>query len=188
MNESSVSVALIWAMSRNRVIGKDNQLPWHLPDDLRHFKRTTLGAPIIMGRLTFESTGGALPGRTNIVVTSGDLGGAASDTAKAGNVVLARSIDEALDIGRKQASIDGRERCFVCGGQAVYAATLSCADELFVTQVEASVDGDAFFPEFDLNNWQLASEEAHAVDDRHALAFSFQHYTRVAPPNAGTAP
>ena len=181
MNESSVSVALIWAMSRNRVIGKDNQLPWHLPNDLRHFKRTTLGAPIIMGRLTFESTGGALPGRTNIVVTSGDLGAAATGKPNAENVVLARSIDEALDTGRKQAAADGRERVFVCGGQAVYAATLPCADELFVTQVDASVEGDAFFPEFDLGDWQLSSEEAHSADDRHPFAFSFLHYTRVIP-------
>ena len=170
----AVSVALIWAMSRNRVIGKDNQLPWHLPDDLRHFKRNTLGAPIIMGRLTFESTGGALPGRTNIVVTSGDLGGGAA----AKNVVLARSIEEALSIGRAQAQSDSQERCFVCGGQAIYAAALPLADELFLTQVEVTLEGDAFFPEFDLNDWTLLSDEPHAIDERHALAFSFQHFRR----------
>lgn len=172
IKQSAVSVALIWAMSQNRAIGKDNQLPWHLPKDLRHFKRTTLGAPIIMGRLTFESTGGALPGRTNIVVTSQNL-------QAGGNVVLARSVEDALDIGRKQAAADGRDRCFVCGGQAIYAAALPLADELFVTQVHATVEGDAFFPDFDLANWTLASEEAHAADERHALAFSFQHYTRL---------
>lgn len=175
--EHNVSVALIWAMSQNRVIGKDNQLPWHLPNDLRHFKRTTLGAPIIMGRLTFESTGGALPGRTNIVVTSGNLGGVAD---RADNVVLARSMEEALKLGRERAASDGRDRCFVCGGQAVYAAALPLADELFVTQVEATVEGDAFFPEYDASQWSLVSEEQHPVDERHAWAFSLQHYVRDA--------
>ncbi len=172
---NAVSIALIWAMSRNRVIGKDNQLPWHLPDDLRHFKRTTLGAPIIMGRLTFESAGGALPGRTNIVLTGGDLGGAAEQS---GNVVLARSMDEALQLGRAQAVADGRDRCFVCGGEAVYAAALPLADELFVTQVEVTLEGDAVFPEFDPDLWELMSEEKHEADDRHALAFAFLHYMR----------
>ena len=172
---SSVRVALIWAMRRNRVIGKDNQLPWHLPNDLRHFKRTTLGSPVIMGRLTFESTGGALPGRLNIVVTSGDLNGAA-DTAD--NVVLASSITEALELGRARSALDGRDRCFVCGGQAVYAAALPLADELFITQVDTTVDGDTRFPEFDLSAWQLVSEAAHEADERHAHAFSFLHYRR----------
>lgn len=170
-----VRVALIWAMSRNRVIGRDNKLPWHLPNDLRHFKRTTLGAPIIMGRLTFESTGGALPGRTNIVLTSGDLGGAAQT---ADNVVLAHSMGQALDIGRRQAAADGRERCFVCGGSAVYAASLELADELILTAVDVEVEGDALFPEFDLRAWELLSTEQHQADDRHAHAFAFLHYTR----------
>lgn len=166
---------MIWAMSNNRVIGKDNKLPWHLPDDLRHFKRTTLGAPIIMGRLTFESTGGALPGRTNIVVTSGNLGGIADS---ADNVVLAASIDEALTIGQRQAASDGRERCFVCGGSAVYASSLERADELFVTAVDVEVEGDVFFPEFDLAAFELVQREDHEKDERHIHAFSFLHYRR----------
>ena len=173
--KSNVNIALIWAMSRNRVIGKDNRLPWHLPNDLRHFKRTTIGAPIIVGRLTFESTGGALPGRTNIVVTSGDLSGAHK---KSDNVVIARSIDEALELGKEQAAKDGRERCFVCGGEAIYAAALPLADELFVTKVDVTLEGDAYFPEYDASSWELAGEEKHDIDERHAVAFSFLHYTR----------
>ena len=172
---AAVRVALIWAMSRNRVIGKDNQLPWHLPNDLRHFKRTTLGSPVIMGRLTFESTGGALPGRLNIVLTSGDLNGAAD---AADNVVLASSIAEALELGRAQSALDGRDCCFVCGGQAVYAAALPLADDLFVTQVDTTLEGDTLFPEFDLSPWRLVSEQAHEADERHAHAFSFLHYQR----------
>lgn len=175
-NEPSVSVALIWAMSRNRVIGKDNKLPWHLPADLRHFKRTTLGMPIIMGRNTYESTGGALPGRTNIIVTSGSLGG---DAERAENIVLARSVEEALSLGKAQAAKDGRERCFVCGGSALYAAALPLADELFVTQVDAEIDGDVVFPDFDLARWDCTSAEHFEPDERHAYAFSLLHYRRL---------
>lgn len=171
----SVSVAMIWAMSRNRVIGRDNKLPWHLPDDLRHFKRTTLGMPIIMGRRTYESTGGALPGRLNIIVTSGDLNG---DSERLNNVVLARSVEEALALGKAQATKDDRDRCFVCGGSALYAAALPLADELFVTQVDVEVEGDVFFPEFDLAPWECVSDEAFQPDERHALGFSFLHYQR----------
>ena len=184
--ETNVSIALIWAMSRNRVIGKDNRLPWHLPDDLRFFKATTLGAPIIVGRLTFESAGGALPGRTNIVVTSGDLGAAAQRGVAAlrggiaDNVVIARSVEEALELGRKDAASNGRERCFVCGGEAIYAASLPLADELLVTQVDVTLEGDAFFPEYDPDPWQLVSEEKHEIDERHAYAFSFLRYARRA--------
>lgn len=167
---------MIWAMSRNRVIGKDNKLPWHLPADLRHFKRTTLGQPIIMGRNTYESTGGALPGRTNIIVTSGDLGGAAD---RLDHVLLARSLDEAVVLAKAQAAKDGRERCFICGGSAIYAAGLALADELFVTQVDASIEGDVFFPEFDLAAWTCIGEESFQPDDRHAYAYSFLHYCRV---------
>ena len=180
-----MSIALIWAMSRNRVIGKDNRLPWHLPDDLQFFKNTTRGAPIIVGRLTFESTGGALPGRTNIVVTSGSLDAAPQRGApqrgapqKADNVVLARSIEEALDLGRKDAAEKDRERCFVCGGEAIYAASLPLADELLVTQVDVTLEGDTFFPEYDAAPWQLVSEQKHEIDERHAYAFSFLHYKR----------
>jgi len=167
---------MIWAMSRNRVIGKDNKLPWHLPADLRHFKRTTLGAPIIMGRNTYESTGGALPGRTNIIVTSGELGG---DADRLEHVVLARSLEAALVIAKAQAAKDGRERCFICGGSALYAAGLPLADELFVTQVDAQVTGDVFFPEFDLADWTCVSEESFQPDDRHVHAYTFLHYQRV---------
>jgi len=176
LNSGEVSVALIWAMSRNRLIGKDNQLPWHLPNDLRHFKRTTLGQPIIMGRLTFESTGGALPGRTNIVVTSGDLG-ASED--RAANVVFARGIDEAVALGRKQAAVDAQPRCFVCGGAAIYAAALEVADELFVTEVDVELAGDAFFPEFDLADWECVARDNRQRDDRHAYDYAFLHYRRV---------
>jgi len=172
-----VSIALIWAMSRNRVIGKDNQLPWHLPDDLRFFKNTTKGAPIIVGRLTFESMGGPLPGRTNIVVTSGNLDGAAEASDK---VLLARCIEDALELAKKEAVKTSSERCFVCGGEAIYGAALPLADELFVTQVDVTLEGDAFFPEYDPAPWQLASEQKHDIDEQHAHGFSFLHYTRRA--------
>ena len=171
----AVSVALIWAMSRNGVIGKDNKLPWHLPADLRHFKRTTLGMPIIMGRRTYESTGGALPGRMNVIVTAGDLDG---DAERYENVVLARSVPEALALGKAQARKDKRSRCFVCGGQALYSAALPLADELFITRVDVEIEGDVFFPEFDLDPWQCVSEEVFQPDERHALAYAFFHYQR----------
>ena len=166
-----MKIALIWAMARNRVIGKDNRLPWHLPTDLRNFKAVTLGAPMIMGRRTFESIGRPLPGRANIVLTS-------TNPVWADSVILVRSMAAAIDEARAIAQRDNLERCFVAGGSAVYAAGLPLADELFITTVDGEVEGDTFFPEFDLDAFERVDNERVAADERHAYEFSMARYVR----------
>lgn len=155
---SDIKVALIAAMASNRVIGLDNGMPWHLPEDLRYFKATTLGKPIIMGRKTFDSLGRPLPGRTNIVVSR------QADLQLAGAEVF-ESIDAALDFAEQQAATDGVEEVMVIGGETLYRQCLAEADRLYLTRIDAAPEGDAWFPEFDEAEWVLASERAVAAGE-----------------------
>ncbi|WP_282606520.1 dihydrofolate reductase [Pelagibius sp. Alg239-R121] len=159
-------VALIWAMGDNRVIGKDNDLPWRLPADLKHFKAMTLGKPVIMGRKTFDSIGRPLPGRTNIVVTR------RADYRPDG-VVVVNDLDEAITVGRQAAERDDKDEFMVIGGAEIYALMLDRAERLYVTEVHGEFDGDAFFPPFDLERWVEISRETHAstAEDRPAHSF-----------------
>ncbi|MBT8485231.1 MAG: dihydrofolate reductase [Phycisphaerales bacterium] len=163
---ASQTVTIIAALSENRVIGRGGGLPWHLPADLKRFKKLTLGHPVIMGRRTFDSIKRPLPDRTNIVVTRD-----ASFTAE--GVVVAHGLDEAL----AQA---GDGLVFVAGGAEIYGLALSRADRLELTVVHARVDGDVRFPAFDPRDWQCTADERHEVDERHAYAFSFRTYARCA--------
>jgi len=149
--------SLIVAVADNGVIGNNNQLPWRISADLKYFKRVTLGKPIIMGRLTYESIGKPLPGRTNIVMTR--------DTAwQAGGVERASDLSEALAIAKKIADDAKLEEVMIIGGATIYREALPQADRLYLTRVHTQVEGDAFFPELDLNEWletpveQLAAE------------------------------
>ena len=155
---SDVKIAMIAAMASNRVIGLDNAMPWHLPEDLRYFKATTLGKPIIMGRKTFDSLGRALPGRTNIVVSR------QSGLQLPGAEVF-DSIEAALDFAEQQAAIDGVDEVMVIGGENLYRQTLEQADRLYLTRIESEPEGDAWFPPFDEQAWTLASERAVAAGD-----------------------
>jgi dihydrofolate reductase len=158
-----VTVTIIAALSENRVIGRDGDLPWHLPDDLRRFKTRTSGHAIIMGRRTFESVGRPLPNRRNIVVTR-------NDSWRADGVETARSVDAAI------AMAEGDEEIFIAGGGEIYAASLTIATRMDLTIVHTTLDGDVFFPSFDLDAWTLAADERHDADERHAYAFSFRRY------------
>lgn len=161
-----MKLALIWAMSRNRVIGRNNALPWHLSEDLRYFKRVTMGKPIIMGRKTWESIGRPLPGRTNIVITR-------DQNFQAAGVRVVHSLDDALRLAEHIGVIEGAEEAVVIGGAEIYALALPKAERLYLTQVHAEVDGDAWFPEFDLSLWQeLAREDFHA-EGPNPYAYSF---------------
>lgn len=144
---ASLTLSLIVAMARNRVIGRDNALPWHLPEDLKYFKAVTMGKPILMGRKTFESIGRPLPGRLNIVITR-DPGW------QHPGVAVASSLEHALE----QAALDPDARAagevMVIGGEQIYRAAIEKADRLYITRVEAEVAGDAFFPEYDEGIWQ----------------------------------
>ena len=155
---SDAKIAMIAAMASNRVIGLDNAMPWHLPEDLRYFKATTLGKPIIMGRKTFDSLGRALPGRTNIVVSR------QSGLQLPGAEVF-DSIEAARDFAEQQAAIDGVDEVMVIGGETLYRQCLEDADRLYLTRIESAPDGDAWFPELDAAQWLLVSERAVAAGD-----------------------
>jgi dihydrofolate reductase len=150
--------SLVVAMSRNGVIGRNNQLPWRLPADLAFFKRTTLGHPVIMGRRTYESIGKPLPGRVNIVLTHRE------DFAAPGCTVV-HSMDEAYRAAGDAAEVS------IIGGSAIFAEALPKADTVYLTEVEADVEGDVFFPSFDRSRFRETELERHPADDRHAYPF-----------------
>ncbi|MGN6579202.1 MAG: dihydrofolate reductase [Bordetella sp.] len=156
-------LTLIVAYASNRVIGRDNGLPWKLPGDLAHFKRTTLGHPIIMGRKTWESLGRPLPGRTNIVVTR------QADYAAAGAVVVT-SLQAALDACTNDAEP------FIIGGAQLYALALPTADRIVATEVHARIDGDAWFPELPQNQWRETDRQAQP--EENGLRYDFVTYER----------
>jgi len=160
------SLSLVVAMANNRAIGKDNKLLWHLPEDLQHFKRVTMGKPIIMGRKTFESIGRVLPGRLNIVVTR-------QKDWKHEGVSVAHSIEQAKRIGSQQAKADGVEEIMLIGGAELYKSALHEADKLYLTRVDANIAGDAFFPDFDTQQWQEISREEHLASEKNPYNYSF---------------
>lgn len=163
MNSSSRPVlSAIVAMSENRVIGKDNKLPWHLPADLKHFKEITTGHFIIMGRKTFESIGKSLPNRTNIVL-SRDAGFNAVGCQTLG------SIDEAIT----QAKNAQQDEIFIIGGAEIYRQLLPKVRRLYLTIVHNHFEGDAWFPELNPTEWREVSRERHEADEKNACAYSF---------------
>jgi dihydrofolate reductase len=158
-------LTLVAAMAGNRVIGIENRLPWHLPEDLRHFKAVTLGKPVVMGRKTFESIGRPLPGRRNIVVTR-------QTEWQADGVECAQGIEAALQLAGEV-----EEVCLI-GGAELYAQALSYADCLMLTEISASYDGDAYFPEFLSAGWREVSRETHLSEQ--GLQYAFVEYRRQA--------
>ena len=162
-------IALVAAFDRSLAIGVDNALPWHLPDDLKRFKALTLGKPILMGRLTAESLGRALPGRENLVLTR-------SGRVPFEGMRAVASIDEALEfVGHAKAA-----ELAVIGGGAVFAETLPIATHLYLTEVATTLPrADAFFPPFDRSHWRETARTHHAADARHALAFDFVDLERA---------
>ncbi len=168
-------VALIWAMTRNGVIGLDNDLPWNLPDEMRHFVRTTKGKPVIMGRKQWQSMPRALPGRTNIVMTR------QQDFAASGAIVV-QSIDEALRVAQQAAWQQPADEIMVIGGAEIYALALDYAHRLYRTLIDAELAGDTWFPALDEAAWMLISSEQHPADDRHQYAYEIQVLDRRLPP------
>ena len=158
-------LCIVVAAAENNVIGKDNQLLWHLPKDLRFFKQTTSGGTVIMGRKTFESVGKPLPNRRNIIITR------QPDFHAEGTEVV-HSLETALEHCRDE------NRVFIVGGAEIYRQALPLTNELYLTRVHAAPEGDTYFPEVDLSGWELLWQEAHPADERHAHAFTFYHYRR----------
>lgn len=165
----SVALVLVAALDRRNGIGRGNALPWHLPDDLKHFKALTLGKPVLMGRKTAESLGRALPKRRNLVLTrSGQL--------PFDGMEAVASLEEAMTL----VANDAADELCVIGGGEVYALALPRAARLHLTRADTVVDdADAFFPEIDRVQWRAVAREAHAADDRHAFAFEFVDYERI---------
>ena len=160
-------ISIIVAASTNYVIGTRGKLPWRLSDDLKRFKQLTMGKPIVMGRLTWESIGRPLPGRQNIVLTR------QADFAAEGCDVVASPAD-AL------AAAADAEELMIIGGSQVYELFLPQASRLYVTRVRAAIDGDTFFPEIDEGVWRLTHSEAHEANDANEFAFDFKTYERKA--------
>ncbi len=155
-----MSISLIVAVADNGVIGKQNGLPWRLPEDLRRFKALTLGKPIVMGRKTFESIGKPLPGRTNIVVTR------QAELALPGCVVTG-------SLAAAVAAAGAAEEIMIIGGADIYRQALPLAQRVYLTEVHGAVDGDAGFPGLDAQQWRELAREDYPADERHAHAYSF---------------
>lgn len=166
-----MKISFVVAAADNRCIGINNALPWHLPEDLKFFKRVTMGKPIIMGRKTFESIGKPLPGRTNIVITN-------NKNYSANGIKVATSLDDALKIAEAITLIDGKEEVMVIGGAGVYALCLPRADRLYYTKVHAAVNGDAFFPEVNWKEWKLISQEDYKSSEKNPYDYSFCVYEK----------
>lgn len=159
-------ISIIAAISNNYVIGKDNQIPWHLPADFAYFKKNTLGKPIIMGAKTFESIGKALPGRKNIILHR-------DKNYKAEGCIVVDSIEAALEAAR-----DAQE-VMICGGASVYQQFLPMAQRLYLTYIDHDFAGDTFFPEFEKKEWREISREKHEPDQKNPYAYAFVVLERV---------
>ena len=153
-------ISIIAAMASNRVIGKGGNMPWHLPAELRHFKQLTMGKPIVMGRKTFESIGRVLPGRRNIVITR-------DRSWQFDGVNVVHSIDAALKVA------GDTEELMIIGGAKLYQQMLGCAQRLYLTLIDATIEGDTHFPEINWNAWQEIENKRHPADEKNAYAMIF---------------
>lgn len=162
-------LALIAAMGGNRVIGINNKLPWYLPADLAHFKQLTMAKPMIMGRKTWESLPGLLPGRPHIVVTR-------DPAYQAKGAAVAHSLEAAIDQAIAQVGEDGE--VMLIGGANLYAQALPLAQRLYLTEVDVSPAGDAWFPALDLAEWQLDDSESYPSDLKNPYSYRFLSYSR----------
>jgi len=163
-------ISLIVAVSSNNAIGKDNQLLWHLPNDMKFFKMSTWAMPVVMGRKTFESMGSKpLNGRPNIVITR-------QQNWTAEGVLVVHSLEEAI----AHAGENDYKEIFVIGGGEIYKAALPIAHKIYLTRVEATPDADTFFPEWDEHNWKLVYNDYHPADARHAYPYRFQIWEKPA--------
>jgi dihydrofolate reductase len=151
------------AASENNVIGKHNQIPWHLPDDLKFFKNKSWAMPVIMGRNTYESLDKPLPGRINVVITK-------NKDWKRNDVTVTHSIDEAI----KKACESDCNELFIIGGGEIFQQSLDIVNRIYLTRVHTQIEGDVFYPSIDKSKWKLISEDPQAIDEKHQFAYTFQ--------------
>ncbi|PHZ84956.1 dihydrofolate reductase [Paremcibacter congregatus] len=167
-----VKLSMIVAVAENGVIGKDNDLPWKISSDMKYFKETTMGKPVIMGRKTFQSIGRPLPGRTNIVITR-DTGFAPE------GVIPAFTLEMALEVGKSLAEAKGLDEVMVIGGAEIYKLCLPDADRLYLTRVHGDVEGDATFPELDPEDWLESNSTRHKAGEKDSHDYSLIVLDRV---------
>ena len=165
-SDAAMKISIVVAMAANRVIGRDNQLPWHLPADLQHFKQTTMGKPILMGRKTWESIGRPLPGRTNIVITR-------DENYEAPGCVVVHSIEAALQAAAKQ------DEVMIIGGAEFYRQLLPRTNRIYLTRINEDFEGDILFPELISSEWQEVERVDCDADDKNPHSYSFIRLDRV---------
>ncbi|TVR75969.1 MAG: dihydrofolate reductase [Chitinophagaceae bacterium] len=168
MKEVGPVISAIAAATENNVIGKGNQLLWHLPDDFKFFKKVTLGFPVIMGRKTFESMGKALPERKNLVVTS-------NQNFKAKDCMIFQNLEEALSYAK---SIEKNE-IFIIGGGEIYRQSMPVLQRIYLTRIHVELEGDTYFPEIDPKVFKLTQKFLHPKDEKHKYAFTFEIYDKL---------
>lgn len=159
-------LSIIVAAARNNAIGKNNQLLWHMPADLKFFKETTVGHPVVMGRKTFDSVGKPLPKRRNIVITR-------NPDFSAEGVEVCLSLEDALGL------LDNKEENFIVGGSEIYKMSLPYCDRIYFTEIDGDFEADTFFPEIDAEEWHLISKEEHHADERNPYNYRFLTYERT---------
>jgi len=163
-----MNISCVVAVANNNVIGKDNDIPWYLPADLKYFKKITLDHHILMGRNCYQSIGRPLPKRTNVIITRDPY-------FIASNCLIAHSINEALEI----AYDNGEQEVMIIGGGTIYKQTQDLWDTLYITEVELNADGDVFFPEIKPEEWKLVSAESHEPDEKNEYPYVFKKYERI---------
>ena len=166
-----MTISMIAAVARNCVIGKANDLPWHLPDDMKFFMQTTKGHHVIMGRKNYESLPEKfrpLPNRTSILVTR-------QHDYKAPGCIVVHQLEEGVKLAEK----NGEPELFIIGGSEIYKLAMPIADKLYLTEIDADIDGDTFFPSYNKELWKETSRQHHAADDRHKFSFDFVVYKKI---------
>ncbi len=166
-----MKIVLIAAFAQNRVVGINNTLPWHLPEDLKYFKRTTSGKAIIMGRKTYDSIGRPLPNRTNIVISR-------NRDFQAEGVRVVTSLEAAIELAKEVNYINDVQEVMIIGGASIYEAALPIADRLYLTHVHAEIEGDAYFPEVNFKQWVEVSREDYQASDKNPYDYSFVVYDK----------
>ncbi len=160
----TMSITMIWAMDEQRLIGKDNEMPWHIPNDMAYFRKMTRGKTVVMGRKTFDSLSGALPNRRNIVVTC-------NQAWKPQDAETVHDIHDVLPLAEQ-------DELMIIGGAQIYKQFMPYADKLLITRIDETFDGDAYFPEYDETEWKCVGEEQGTVDDKNKYRHRFLTYVR----------
>jgi len=169
---SDVKISMIVACARNRTIGLDGGMPWHVSGDLKFFKQATLGKPVIMGRKTYQSIGGPLPGRANIVITR-------DKNFSAPGIDVVHTLDQAIRKAKTIATIDGAGEVMIIGGAEIYQQALALADRIYMTRIDMTVEGDAFFPELDDDQWQQTWTKDMDAENPDGPAYRFCRLDRL---------